>query len=58
MVLIRAEEDREMLKHFTPEQHKIRNEWRRNHTLAANMTEEEKEKATQEVQKIFAQMFG
>ncbi len=28
IVTIRAEEDREMLKHFTKEQHRIRNEWR------------------------------
>ena len=28
IVTIRAEEDKEMLKHFTKEQHRIRNEWR------------------------------
>ena len=28
IVNIRCEDDRETLKHFTPEQHKIRNEWR------------------------------
>lgn len=28
IVSIRAEEDKEILKHFTKEQHKIRNEWR------------------------------
>ena len=28
IVAIRAEEDEEMLKHFTKEQHRIRNEWR------------------------------
>lgn len=27
IVSIRSEKDREMLKHFTPEQHRIRNEW-------------------------------
>lgn len=28
MVAIRAENDKEILKHFTREQHRIRNEWR------------------------------
>jgi len=28
IVSIRSEDDKEMLKHFTPEQHRIRNEWR------------------------------
>ena len=28
IVSIRSEDDKETLKHFTPEQHKIRNEWR------------------------------
>lgn len=28
IVSIRAENDREVLKHFTREQHRIRNEWR------------------------------
>ncbi len=28
IVSIRSENDKEMLKHFTPEQHRIRNEWK------------------------------
>lgn len=28
IVAIRAEDDRDVLKHFTKEQHRIRNEWR------------------------------
>lgn len=28
IVSIRSENDKEILKHFTPEQHRIRNEWR------------------------------
>lgn len=28
IVAIRAEEDKEVLKHFSKEQHRIRNEWR------------------------------
>ncbi len=28
IVGIRSEEDKETLKHFTPDQHRIRNEWR------------------------------
>lgn len=30
IVAIRAEEDKDILDHFTPEQHRIRNEWRAN----------------------------
>ena len=29
IVAIRTEEDKEILKNFTPEQHRIRNEWKR-----------------------------
>ena len=29
IVAIRIEEDKDILKNFTPEQHRIRNEWRR-----------------------------
>lgn len=57
IVSIRAEEDRDMLKHFTNEQHRIRNEWRSKNSPISNMTEEEKAKAAEEVQKLFAQMF-
>lgn len=28
IVSIRSEDDKNMLKHFTPDQHRIRNEWR------------------------------
>ena len=58
IVLIRAEENKDMLKHFTPEQKRIRSEWRRNHSRVAEMTDKEKEEAEKGLQKIFAQMFG
>lgn len=58
IVLIRAEEDRETLKNFTQEQHKIRNDWRNKHSSTDNMSDEEKKQAEKEVQNLFAQMFG
>lgn len=56
IVSIRSEEDREMLKHFTPEQHKIRNEWR--NRRVENMTEEAKKEKIKELQEIFAKAFS
>lgn len=58
IVSIRMEEDRDTLKHFTKEQHRIRNAWRSRHSALPPMTEKEKEEATKQVQQIFAQMFG
>lgn len=58
IVGIRAEEDKDMLKHFNNEQHTIRNEWRNNHSAVEDMTEEEKIKAEKEVQEMFAKMFS
>jgi hypothetical protein len=39
VISIRSENDREMLKHFTPEQRRIRSEWRTH--AASSMSEEE-----------------
>lgn len=58
IVQIRAEEDKDILKGFSKEQHAIRNRWRNRHDEAAGMTEEEKEKAVQGLQEIFAKAFS
>lgn len=58
IVSIRAEEDKEILKNFTKEQHRIRNEWRNKNNPIMDMTEEEKKAKIEEAQQIFAKMFG
>lgn len=58
IVSIRSEEDKEMLKNFTKEQHKIRNEWRNRNNPIRDMSEEEKEEQIRKVQGIFAKAFG
>lgn len=50
IVSIRSEEDENMLKNFTEEQHKIRNEWRSRQV--EQMTDEEKEEQIKEIQEI------
>ncbi|MDP4144487.1 MAG: Gp15 family bacteriophage protein [Bacillota bacterium] len=56
IVSIRSEENSDMLKNFTPEQHKIRDEWR-NRQLD-DMTDMEKEDKIKELQEIFAKAFS
>ncbi|NOW84276.1 hypothetical protein B0H39_002157 [Clostridium beijerinckii] len=58
IVSIRAEEDKDMLKNFTKEQHEIRNEWRNKNNPVVDMTEEEKAQKAKEFQEIMAKMFG
>jgi len=60
VVEIRAEEDKEMLKNFTKEQHRIRNEWRSRqlNKQLENMTEEDKEKQIKEIQELFSKAFS
>lgn len=58
IVQIRSETDREKLKNFSPEQHRIRNEWRSRELKQVQWTEEEKAKAVQEFQNIIVQAFG
>lgn len=55
IVGIRSEEDKDILKSFTKEQHKIRNDWisKTNSEKFSNMSDEEKLKKTQEAQNIF-----
>ena len=56
IVSIRSEEDENMLKNFTEEQHKIRNDWR-NRQLE-QMTDEEKEEQIKELQEILKKAFS
>ena len=58
IVSIRSEEDKEMLKNYTKEQHKIRNDWRNRVNPIRDMSEEEKEEEIKRVQEIFAKAFG
>lgn len=58
IVSIRSEEDKDMLKNFTKDQHKIRNEWRNRNNPVRDMSEEEKEEQIKKVQDLFAKAFG
>ena len=58
IVSIRSEEDKDMLKNFTPEQHKIRNDWRNRNNPIRDMSEDEKKEQIIKVQEIFAKAFG
>ena len=58
IVSIRAEEDKDILKNFTDDQHRIRNEWRNRNNPINNMTDEEKENQIKEFEKMMASMFG
>ena len=58
IVSIRSEEDKDMLKNFTKEQHKIRNDWRNRVNPIRDMSDEEKEAELRKVQEIFAKAFG
>lgn len=58
IVSIRSEEDKDMLKHFTKEQHKIRNDWRNRVNPIRDMSNEEKEEEIKKVQEIFEKAFG
>ncbi|EPY06627.1 hypothetical protein PAALTS15_13522 [Paenibacillus alvei TS-15] len=58
IVSIRSENDREKLKNFSTEQHRIRNEWRVREVNQVKWSDEEKAKAVQEFQNIIMQAFG
>ena len=58
IVSIRAEEDKDVLKNFTKDQHQIRSDWRNKISETNEMTDEEKKEKTKEVQNIFAKAFG
>lgn len=56
VVSIRSEENKDILKNFTPEQHRIRNEWRSRQV--ESMSEEEKESKVKELQEICKKAFS
>lgn len=58
IVQIRAEEDREILKHFTPEQRSIRDSWRNRHSTFKDMSEKEKQETVMKLQESLAVAFG
>lgn len=58
VVEIRSEEDKDMLKNFNSEQHRIRNEWRNRYNPVLELTEEEKQEQIAEIQEMFKNMFG
>ena len=58
IVSIRSEEDKEILKNFTKEQHRIRNEWRNRVNPIRDMPDSDKEEEIKKVQEIFAKAFG
>jgi hypothetical protein len=58
IVSIRSEEDENILKNFSKEQHRIRNEWRNKNNPVNDLTDEEKAQAIKEVQQMFKKAFG
>ncbi len=56
IVSIRAEDNDEILKHFTPEQCRIRNEWRRKRAKAVSL--EDRDAFLEEMKKAFLAMAG
>ena len=57
VVSIRCEENKEILKHFSVEENRIRNDWRSRHSLKEEMTEAEMEKAVSSLQETIARAF-
>lgn len=58
IVSIRSEDDKDILKNFTKEQHRIRDEWRNDNNPVSEMTEEEKIAKEKEFEMLMAKMFG
>lgn len=56
MAAIRAEEDENILQHFSPEQHRVRDEWRRR--KAQEVTQEEMDRFLEEMKLAFMEMSG
>jgi hypothetical protein len=54
IVQIRAEEDPQMLEHFSPWQHRIRNEWRSR--LAQSKTDDELMAVLETIKSAFVEM--
>lgn len=59
VVSIRSENDKDILKNFTKEQHRIRNEWRsRNIRKTVTINKEEAERQIKMLQDILKRAFG
>jgi len=58
MVNIRSENDKERLKQFSKEQHRIRNEWRTRKVRDVEFNPLEAAKAIEQFEKMIAQAFG
>ena len=58
VVSIRSEEDKDILKHFSKEQHDIRNRWRSRHSAVEDMSDKEKEESIIKLQEMFKNVFG
>lgn len=56
IVSVRSEEDKDILKHFTKEQLKIRSDWRRR--AAKQVSEEEMNLTLEQLKKVFTNMAG
>ena len=56
IVSIRAEDDENMLKHFTKEQRRIRNEWRSKRAMS--VSEEELNKVLDDLKNAFISLAG
>ena len=56
IVAIRAEDDKDMLKNFSADQHRIRNEWRAKH--ARSMNKKDAKATIAEYERIFLEMVG
>lgn len=58
VVSIRSENDKDALKNFTKEQHRIRNEWRRRRTKAAALNKDEVKKQLKMFQEAMKKAFS
>ena len=58
IVAIRSENNRDTLKHFTPQQKKIRSDWRKYLNELASQDEEYVKRKTEELTKAFERAFG
>lgn len=56
IVSIRSEDDADILKHFTPDQHRIRNEWRQRR--ARCMKTDDMDKVLEGFKQMFISMAG
>ena len=56
LLFVSAEEDEEILKHFTPEQRRIRREWR--NKQAMKVSEEDRDKFLEVMKQAFIDMAG